>query len=229
MAATTLATPQTERPAQAEPVSADARAPGTNAHPQSTSPPRPALLRPQEARPTAGEAERKLQGAREMNGHVRLLAAPGYGQLLAREPILRRAIPFLTIIFILVIGAYRIAITVDQRAETLEVAQSEITLLATALSADAARLTATSNASLSAIVGERLPGGATRDGRQIALVEDNAIAATFPFRGDLIGRPPGAILGENQPLTTFGKRAGVMEVHVDGLARFATVHHIENT
>ncbi|WMS41653.1 ATP-binding protein [Acuticoccus sp. MNP-M23] len=164
-----------------------------------------------------------------MNGHVRLLAAPGYGQLLAREPILRRAIPFLTIIFILVIGAYRIAITVDQRADTLDAARSEMTLLATAMSAESARIASDSGASLGAILGEVLPDNATQNGRQVALIEGDTITATFPFRGDLVREAPSRLLGQNQPLTTFGKRAGVMELTVGDVARLATVHHIEGT
>ncbi|MEM8665602.1 MAG: PAS domain-containing protein, partial [Pseudomonadota bacterium] len=220
MSATTLATPQTERPAAA-PDAEDARA---------VRPPHPSLLRAlPDARQRTAEAERKQATARELNGHVRLLAAPGYGQLLAREPLLRRAIPFLTIIFILVIGAYRIAITLDQRTETLAEAQSHITLLAAALSADTARVAVDDSTALSAIVGEVLPDGATQTGRQIALMEEGTITATFPFRSELTGRPPGAILGQNQPLTTFGKRAGVMEVEMGGETLLATVHHIENT
>ncbi len=189
------------------------------------------------AQPAAAPAARSLgedpgkntRPAKEMNGHVRLLAAPGYSQLLAREPILRRAIPFLTVIFILVIGAYRIAITVDHRAEILADAQSEITLLATALAADTARLATTTNARMPAILGEVLPDNATQNGRQIALIEKGVVTATFPFRADFTGERDSVLLGPNQPLTTFGKRAGVMEIVTRGMTRFATVHHIEGT
>ncbi|MEM0907033.1 MAG: ATP-binding protein [Pseudomonadota bacterium] len=214
----------TLRAAPAQDLAAPARAEvGTRA--SQNAPPRSAVA-DAPRRPGAPASPGPLK---EMNGHVRLLAAPGYGQLLAREPILRRAIPFLTIIFILVIGAYRIAISVDQRAETLLDAKHEMTFLATALSADTARIAADSNASLSAIIGEVLPDGATQNGRQIALIEDGTVTATFPFRADLVREPPMKLLGVNQPLTTFGKRAGVMDIEVDGTARIATVHHIFGT
>jgi len=187
----------------------------------------------QRAQRAGEEGERRSRTAptgHEMNGHVRLLAAPGYGQLLAREPLLRRAIPFLTIVFILVIGAYRVAITLDDRTDTIGEARSGMTLLAAALAADAARRAAADGTvSLPAVLGEILPDGATRDGRQIALLEGARITATFPFRSDLTGEPPGALLGANQPLTIFGKRAGVMTVDVAGAERFATVHHVEGT
>ncbi|MEM7695154.1 MAG: ATP-binding protein [Pseudomonadota bacterium] len=180
-------------------------------------------------RPRAGRRAEPRGRRADMNGHVRLLASPGYGQLLAREPILRRAIPFLTIIFILVIGAYRIAITVDARTDTLNHAQAQITFLATALAADTARAASQSSASLSALVGEALPDNATQNERQVALIEGRRITATFPFRGDLTRERSAALLGENQPLTTFGRRAGVMTITTGGADRFATVHHIEGT
>ncbi|MEM8553104.1 MAG: ATP-binding protein, partial [Pseudomonadota bacterium] len=192
--------------------------------------PRSAPARRPASRPAApGEQERTRSPAGEMNGHVRLLAAPGYGQLLAREPILRRAIPFLTIIFILVIGAYRIAITVDERAETLAAASTEMTLLAGTLAADTARLATSSGASLAAILGEVLPDGATRTDRQIALIERDTITATFPFRADLVRERAARLLGPNQPLTTFGRRAGVITIEANGTDRLATVHHIAGT
>lgn len=232
MASTSLDTTQLERPSPA-PQSSHAPLPPETPPIRSRGRAVPRLVETPrrgkgDARPLGEDVER-TRARSEMNGHVRLLAAPGYSQLLAREPILRRAIPFLTVIFILVIGAYRTAITIDERAETLADAQTEITLLATALSADIARQAANSDASLSAILGETLPDGATRDGRQIALIENGIVTATFPFRGDLTGESDLELLGPNQPLTTFGKRAGVMEIETRGLTRFATVHHIEGT
>lgn len=163
-----------------------------------------------------------------MNGHVRLLAAPGYGQLLAREPLLRRAIPLLTILFILVIAAYRIAITLDHREATLADAKSDMTLVATALTAEMSRRAAEEPGErLASIFATSLPDGATEAGRLVALVEGEAITATSPFRGDLIGQSVAAILGQNQPMTTFGRRAGVMELRTRSGIDFATVHHLE--
>lgn len=180
--------------------------------------------RPQTTRPPERPARE-----RGMNGHVRLLAAPGYGQLVAREPILRRAIPLLTVVFILVIAAYRVAITVDHRADILQSAEVELTLIATALAADISYRAATEDAPLNNLLGQSLPTGATQNGRRVALLdEDGVILATSPFDEAMIGRPADTFLGPNQPMTTFGSRAGVMDVTVQGERHLATVHHLAN-
>lgn len=170
----------------------------------------------------------------EMDGHVRLLAAPGYGQLLAREPLLRRAIPFLTIIFILVIAAYRVAITLDHRARDEAQARGELTLLASVLSSEIGRSAVVAGStdapqlvSLPDVFATSLPDGATRNGRLVALIENERITATSPFRDDLIGQPASQLLGQNQPMTTFGRRAGVMDVRTIYGIQYATVHHVE--
>ncbi|WP_244935092.1 PAS domain-containing sensor histidine kinase [Acuticoccus sediminis] len=182
---------------------------------------------------TRTDPKRRVDTARsarrpEMNGHVRLIATPNYGQLLAREPLLRKAIPFLTIIFVLVIAAYRIAITLDHRARDVAQAQGELTLVASAMASEMARRADSSDAPLTDIFAFSLPDRATQDGRQIALLENGRITATSPFRSELIGKPVATILGENQPMTTFGARAGVMEVETAFGTQFATVHHIED-
>ncbi|MEJ0097826.1 MAG: hypothetical protein WDM84_07745 [Bauldia sp.] len=58
-----------------------------------------------------------------------------------------------------------------------------------------------------------LPDGATGDGRQIYLTDaSGTILASAPPAGDAEGRPLSAIIGDAQPLTTFGARAGVLEI-----------------
>ncbi|WP_369415100.1 ATP-binding protein [Acuticoccus kalidii] len=161
-----------------------------------------------------------------MDGHVRLLAEPGYGQLLAREPLLRRAIPLLTIIFILVIAAYRVAITLDHRATAEAEARSQIGLIASAMSAEMSRRMAEEDLPIESIFATSLPEGATESGRQVTLIDEDTILASTPFRQDLVGGPVANLLGPNQPMTTFGRRAGVMEVAGDGTTLFATVHHL---
>ncbi|WP_245803185.1 PAS domain-containing sensor histidine kinase [Acuticoccus yangtzensis] len=211
--------PQDERPSAAAPRSAAERAEPAHADGARADGGRAAPRR----RSDASRARRS-----EMNGHVQLLAAPGYGQLLAREPLLRRAIPLLTIIFVLVIAAYRIAITLDHKARDEAQAQGEITLVASALASEMGRRAETSDQPLSDIFALSLPDGATQDGRLVALLEGGRITATSPFRTDLIGEPAAFLLGENQPMTTFGRRAGVMEVNSALGTQFATVHHISD-
>ena len=42
-----------------------------------------------------------------ISGHARLIAAPAYQRLLAAEPLLRKLIPILIVIFLLIVGAAR--------------------------------------------------------------------------------------------------------------------------
>lgn len=194
---------------QAQPRTADAREERAAQHP-----------------PARGQRKGRETRARPMNSHVRLIAQPVYGELLRMEPVLRRAIPFLTIIFILILAAHRIAATVDGRAEAQAQAREEITLLASTLAAEISRRATTEEIALDAIFAESLPDGATRNGRRVALIEDDTVTATSPFRRELVGGPVERLLGANQPMTTFGARAGVMEVATaDGL-ELATVHHL---
>lgn len=179
------------------------------------------------AQPATGKTVKRGRAAEAtLSGHVRLLATPGYDHLLAREPILRRAIPLLTILFILVIASYRVAVTVDHRASTIANAKSEITLLASALAAEMTLRARAEQMEGERLLAEALPAAATRNGRQIALIESGVITATSPFRRALIGAAPETILGPNQPMTTFGSRAGVMTVDIDDQQALATVHHL---
>ena len=71
-----------------------------------------------------------------------------------------------------------------------------------------------------------MPATATSDGRQIYVTDpDGLVIATAPRNTDLEGMPLIRILGESQPLTIFGERAGVLEIKLaDGTSALATVH-----
>ena len=161
-----------------------------------------------------------------MSSHVRLIAQPVYGDLLRMEPLLRRAIPFLTVFFILVLAAYRVAAIVDQKAAEMADARTEITLLASTLSAEISRRAAGADRSIDAIFAESLPDAANRDGRRVSLIMNGRIAASSPFSRALADAPASRLLGSNQPMTTFGARAGVMDIPTAEGADIATVHHL---
>jgi len=169
-----------------------------------------------------------------LTGHARLLAAPAYQRLVEKEPLFRRAIPVLTVIFLLVIAAYRVASVVAGHETTERTARDELTLTATAIAAtladgtEAAAAPSAAAEALRAALEQTLPPRATADGREILLADaDGRIVATAPLHPELEGRSLNEILGESQPLTTFGARAGVLELTiVDGIEALATVHHI---
>src|SRR5690606_7988474 len=56
---------------------------------------------------THGESGRKRRKAK-LSGHVSLLAGPAYGKFVSIEPILRRLVPALIIIFLIILGVARV-------------------------------------------------------------------------------------------------------------------------
>jgi len=143
----------------------------------------------------------------------------------------RRAIQILTIIFILVIAAYRSAALVGAYEETEVTARDTLALIATTVTAelaDAPALATSAAEALQTALDQTLPPRAITDGRQILLADPGGqIIASAPLRHDLEGRSLNALLGESQPLTIFGARAGVLELQLtDGTPAIATVRHL---
>ena len=203
---------------------------------------------------TAARNGRRAGTPVALSGHAGMLAAPAYAQLVAKEPLFRRAIPVLTIIFILVMAGYRVAALVSAYEAADRTARDELALLATSVTAtldhdfpaagtaavtgktagrpagaakaapDATAVPAPSDIRES--LRRVLPSRATLDGRQLIVTDaTGAIIVTDPVRSDLEGSTLVSLLGESQPLTTFGARAGVLELTLtDGQRAFATVH-----
>ena len=224
---------------------------------------------------TTGRAAQGRGTPVALSGHAGLLAAPAYAQLVAKEPLFRRAIPVLTILFILVMAGYRCAALVASYESADRTARDELALLATGVAAtidhDRA-LSAMAKATAAAELAEKSKGGqknakdrtaesaaaaeqaampldavratpaetiraallgvlpsrATLDGRQLMVTDaDGKIVVTDPVRPDIEGKTLIDVLGESQPLTTFGAKAGVLELTlVDGTPAFATVHQL---
>ena len=63
-------------------------------------------------------------------GNTRLIAEPAYKRLLAAEPLLRRSIPALIIIFLLVIAALRVLSLMNERDDVERDAKAILTLAA---------------------------------------------------------------------------------------------------
>ncbi len=174
-----------------------------------------------------------------LTGHLRLLAQPAYQRLLRSEPLMRRLIPALCLIFIASLAIYRtLELSYDHQA-TAQQARDEIALTATIVTTHLA--TEENNlpelgfrSALQRILADSLPAGATSHGRTILVAgADGRIAASAPLQPTLEGTPVADLLGASQPLTVFGARAGVMSVKAnlfgDGATEdiFATVHHLD--
>ncbi|WP_269583053.1 PAS domain-containing sensor histidine kinase [Roseibium sp. Sym1] len=157
------------------------------------------------------------------------------------DGLMRRLIPGLAILFIIVLALFRAGELASDYSDTQKAAETTLSLMATVV---ANGLTGSQDTlpktgyrtSLKRILADSLPAGATSDGR-IFLVSDQAgtIAASAPIQPSLESRPISDLLGHSQPLTVFGARAGVLPLAVDlGNAAgeeqvLATVHHLDGS
>ncbi|MEQ9688126.1 MAG: PAS-domain containing protein, partial [Bauldia litoralis] len=168
-----------------------------------------------------------------ISGHAKLLAHPAYEKLLAAEPLLRRLIPILIVIFLLIVGAARFVELYQHKAEREYDARETMGLIAAVLSSALDKAhpgeTAADTDAIRATLSATLPSSATNNGRMIYVTDhDGLVVATAPRNSEFEGLPLVRILGETQPLTIFGVRAGVLEISLaDGTPALATVHHLE--
>ncbi|MER9963744.1 ATP-binding protein [Mesorhizobium sp. M0045] len=158
-------------------------------------------------------------------GNTRLIAEPAYRRLLAAEPLLRRSIPALIIMFLLIIAVLRFLSLMNERDEIERDAKAILALAAGQLASSIADATMVS------------APGATQDllestGRQGAMgrshvlaITDSAfkIIAVSPQSMHWEGRSLDGVVQGGQPLFMFGDRAGVMEVSIGGQDWYAAV------
>jgi two-component system, cell cycle sensor histidine kinase PleC len=174
-----------------------------------------------------------------LKGHARLLAQPAYRRLLRAEPIFRRSIPILIAIFLVVVGLARTMNLAERHDETETSGRAMIGLIAQTLEATlsvtapaaphSADPVAMDHASLMRMaMRDALPPSATSDGRVILVADRHGVVqAVAPESSDIaVGRTLDEIFGSEQPLVVFGKRAGVMPVHIGDAPGFAAIHHI---
>ncbi|HMN86351.1 MAG TPA: ATP-binding protein [Bauldia sp.] len=169
-----------------------------------------------------------------VSGHAKLIAAPTYQKLLAAEPFLRRLIPVLIVIFLAIVGLARFIELYQLKAEREIDARDSVGMIASVLSAGLDGTFAGDKPApqidVLNRVAEVLPPNATADGRRIYVADaDGMIVATAPreIAGD--GKPLSTVLGDAQPLTTFGARAGVLEITLaDGEPVLAALHLLGN-
>jgi two-component system cell cycle sensor histidine kinase PleC len=187
-----------------------------------------------------GEKESEQEtGTAEAGLPLRSLLGSLRDSLLRSDSLMRRVIPGLAIVFIVILALFRAGEIAGDYSQTQQAAQSTLSLMATVVAGSlAAEEGALSDAgyrtTLKKLLADSLPAGATSQGR-IYLVTDQsgAIVASAPVQPSLEGRPISDLLGPSQPLMVFGARAGVMPVATNlGGGRgeeqvLATVHHLD--
>ena len=163
-----------------------------------------------------------------IKGLAQSVANPAYRRLLTAEPVLRRAVPILIVAFLLTVGVGAILQVLEHRRQALADARSEIETLAELigerLERQLGRLDGTSAAQ--AALEHTAPRIAR--GRRIFLSDPTgAIVAALPARQNVGAANLTDIVGNEQPLTTFGALAGVLEIVLpDGREAYATVRSL---
>jgi two-component system cell cycle sensor histidine kinase PleC len=167
-------------------------------------------------------AKRRPARKTEPVGNAKIIAAPAYKQLLAAEPILRRAIPTLIIIFLLVVAAARF-MSLSAARDDIERNATAVLGLAAGELVNAMELAG----HVSSADQDEMLGTVDRHGklgaRHVLAIADQdfRIVAATPNGGAWVGKPLQELVDGGQPLFLFGERAGVMNVTVGGDRWFA--------
>jgi two-component system cell cycle sensor histidine kinase PleC len=153
-----------------------------------------------------------------VTGHARIIAAPAYKRLLAAEPILRNLIPFLIIVFLVVIAGTRCLSLMTHHEE---VERSAKGLLGLAAGQMGYALTAAQSdgpldaAAFDALIEDIATQGSIGNRHALMITDDSFVVQAATQSGSpWIGRQLESFIGGGQPLFLFGSRAGVMEVRI---------------
>jgi len=168
----------------------------------------------------------KTQGS-EVAGNAKILAAPAYERLLALEPYLRRAIPILVVIFLMVVAAARLLTLLDWRDDIERDTKQLLGMAAQNLSQSLQIATpeeAPDARKAEAVIDQiSLRSGA--GGEWILAFTDPqfVVVAASPRGREMYGKTLESTVTNGQPLFMFGDRAGVLPVEIGGVKWFASV------
>ncbi|MCX5493106.1 ATP-binding protein [Kaistia dalseonensis] len=179
-------------------------------------------------------AKQLFRRKQTIKGHARLIAQPAYEKLVASEPILRRCIPVLIVIFLVIVAFSRAIHLYDVRVERENQARDMMSMVASLLGyalTQAEPGLPTDNFALAAqsALDNTLPEGGAADGRRIYVADTTGrVIATAPRASGDEGRDFNDLVSNAQPLVIFGDRAGVLQVALeDGTSAFATLRHLD--
>jgi two-component system cell cycle sensor histidine kinase PleC len=165
-------------------------------------------------------------------GNARIIAEPAYRRLLAAEPLLRRSIPALIVIFLLVVAGARFLSLMAWQDEVERNAKAVLSLAAGELvnSMMVAGAGGELDHAESRALLERTGQHGAMSSRHVLAVTDEAfrITAVTPESIGWEGKMLDAMVTGGQPLFMFGERAGVMEVRVDGREWYAALSLTED-
>jgi two-component system cell cycle sensor histidine kinase PleC len=158
-----------------------------------------------------------------------MIAAPAYRRLMAAEPILRRAIPAMIVLFLIIVAATRIIALMNVHDGVERGVKSTLALAASQL-ADAASLERQKDGHRhdQDLVRQTAEAGAFGDGYVVALTDpDFRITAVTTSAEQWSGKSLRALVHDGQPLFLFGERAGVMKIGIGGKEWYAAMNRLD--
>ncbi len=158
-------------------------------------------------------------------GPARLLAEPAYQKFLAAEPFLRRAIPVLTIVFLIIVAAVRLVTLTNERDDLTVQARSNVALTVALLEARAGAPSTTGD-STEVLQIDDFGYGATDYSTLLLVGKDHRVISVRGSDTTLAGAQLDEVMTDGQPLLMFGERAGVMSVVIAGREYLAAARNI---
>jgi two-component system cell cycle sensor histidine kinase PleC len=161
-------------------------------------------------------------------GLARSLTRPNYQRLVDAEPILRRVVPVLIVVFLISVALGALVQVLEHRRKAIADAKTGMSMYTQAIAEEFARRATGVDANkyeAKALLRIATPAQAIAAGRQFFVADPSGkIVAAEPEAPQAIGKQLIDLLGPSQPLTTYAERAGVIEfASPDGQHILATV------
>ncbi len=180
---------------------------------------------------------RKQAGKRKSEGLIgpaRLLAEPAYQKLLAAEPLLRRAIPALTIIFLIVVAVARFLSLLETRDALQAQAENNVSLTAAILEAKLTPMLAANHDLTRGDIATVLEipdiSGVTVNHTTLMILDSTSkVLQTRGPDGSFQGKQLDQMADDAQPLFLFGESAGVMRVMLSGREHLVALRFLGNS
>ncbi|RCS23269.1 PAS domain-containing protein [Phyllobacterium salinisoli] len=179
-------------------------------------------------------ASKKRRSKAGVSGHAGLLAGPAYQKLLTLEPWLRRSIPTLIILFLIILAVARVLSLMAWRDDIERNTRSALALSTSHISAmidrmanardDAENAGGLTPMELQNLIMDFRSRGLISPAIEILVADGNSIVITSSGMDALRGKNIESVIGDGQPLFLFGERAGVMQIKLNGELALASLN-----
>lgn len=189
------------------------------------------------AKETFVDKKPERKGRFALSAHVNLISGPAYRRLLRMEPWMRRAIPLLIGIFLVLLAGVRGISLYEWRQNIEESSRAALSLSATHISSSIDRTAFLQGgnkrtvdiAQLQDILVHFRAESLVNTAANIAIVDDTGSVIAASGLEPFIGKSLADVIGDAQPLFVLGASAGVMDVTVDHEKTLATFMPTQST